>query len=230
MNSDRDSSRIDASPPHVGVLRPPFGCAGDLSPALVHAGIEALSTALRDPDIRVIVLGGGADALRLPLPPRLAPEVVDALHDWVLALADADKPTIAAVDGEASGAGLALALGCDMLVASRRARLVPDPDAPASGWAAGALWFAARRLPRPALLAWALEGRALGASEAAALGLACRVAEPGQALEQALALATTLAAADPSRLAQLRRRVDASAAAPLHHVLADERALILAGR
>ncbi|OIR02733.1 putative enoyl-CoA hydratase echA8 [mine drainage metagenome] len=162
----------------VCVLNLQLGSAGPaMTPETAHAGIEALSTALRDPDIGVIVLTGSAEQFcaGVPAPARPAgemprdgnaPAFIDALHDWLLALRESDKLTIAAVEGQASGAGLALALACDLIVAARHARFVLPAAGQASGRNAGALWLAAQSLPRSALAELSLLDAAMPAERA----------------------------------------------------------------
>jgi enoyl-CoA hydratase len=104
------------------------------------------------------------------------------------------KPVIAAIEGHAVAGGLELALWCDLRVAARDAVLgvfnrrfgVPLID------------LGTVRLPRLIGQSRALEliltGRPLGAEEAHTIGLVNHLAEPGQALETALELASRLAA------------------------------------
>jgi len=103
------------------------------------------------------------------------------------------KPVVAAISGYAVAGGLELALWCDLRVVERSAVLgvfcrrfgVPLIDG-------GTV-----RLPRLIGLSRALDliltGRAVGAEEALAMGLANRVVDDGQALDAALALAQQLA-------------------------------------
>ncbi len=103
------------------------------------------------------------------------------------------KPVIAAVEGYAVGGGLELALWCDLRVAARDAVFgvfnrrfgVPLID------------LGSVRLPRlighSRAMDLILTGRAVPAEEALAMGLVNRLAEPGRALDEALAEARRLA-------------------------------------
>ena len=201
--------------------------AGAMPPPAIAAGIEALSTALRDPEIRVVVL-----VLRCldngPSQTPATPAQVDAMHDWLLALWDSDKATVAAVDGEADGAALALALACDLLVTSREARLRLQPRLQHSGRAAAAGWLAAQRLPGSAASALCL-GCELDAVRAHAMGLVAELAPARLAREQAMALARRLAGQPAQALAGVKHQLAARAGQGLAEVLAGERARWLGG-
>jgi enoyl-CoA hydratase len=117
----------------------------------------------------------------------------------------ADKPLIAAIEGFAVAGGLELALACDLIVAARGARLgIPEVKRSLVA-AGGALLRLPRTLPRNVAMEMALTGDPIDAERAHALGLVNRLAEPGQALETALALAETIAANGPLALAATKR-------------------------
>ncbi len=217
-----------ADEPRVSLLELSVSAdAGAMPTPAIAAGIEALSTALRDPDIGVVVLvlrcqdGGAAQA-------PATPAQVDAMHDWLLALWDSDKTTVAALDGDADGAALALALACDLLVASREARLRLQPRLQHAGRCAAAGWLAAQRLPAAAASALCL-GCELDAVRAHAMGLVAELAPARMAREQAMALARRLAGEPAQALAEVKRQLAARAPQGLAEVLAGERARWLGG-
>ena len=103
-----------------------------ITPELYDALPAALNEAAADPAIGAIVFAGDGDffcaggdlrqlATRrdLTVPQRL--EKIGRLHDQIRALRACPKPVIAAVEGGAAGAGMSLALACDMLVAAQDA-------------------------------------------------------------------------------------------------------------
>jgi enoyl-CoA hydratase len=117
----------------------------------------------------------------------------------------ADKPLIAAIEGFAVAGGLEVALACDLIVASRGARLgVPEVKRSLVA-AGGALLRLPRALPRPIAMELALTGDPIPAERAYELGLVNRLTEPGQALDAALELARTIAANGPLALAATKR-------------------------
>ena len=117
----------------------------------------------------------------------------------------ASKPTIAAVEGWCLAGGFELALWCDLRIVGRTATFgfferrfgVPLVDG------------GTQRLPRIVGLGRALDliltGRAVGAEEARAIGLATELVDPGAALTRALELAEALAAVPQPTMLSDRR-------------------------
>jgi 2-(1,2-epoxy-1,2-dihydrophenyl)acetyl-CoA isomerase len=174
--------------------------------AALKAGLQAaLQQAAEDDAVRAVVLTGNGRAfcvgqdLRELLPIYAAPdadlgETVEAFNRCALALAGLHKPTVAAVNGVAAGAGASLAFACDFRLMADTASfsmafakigLVPDT---------GASWS----LPRLVGYAKALEILTLAdpvsAAEAARLGLVTRVVPAASLLAEASAFAGELAA------------------------------------
>ncbi len=117
----------------------------------------------------------------------------------------AEKPLIAAIEGFAVAGGLEVALACDLIVAARGARLgIPEVKRGLVA-AAGALLRLPRRIPYHVAMELALTGDPIDAERAAELGLVNRLAEPGEAVEVALALARQIAANGPLALAASKR-------------------------
>jgi enoyl-CoA hydratase len=103
------------------------------------------------------------------------------------------KPLIAAVEGFALAGGLEIALTCDLLVASRGARLgIPEVNVGLFA-AGGALMRLPRRLPYGVAMEMALTSEPIDAERAFEYGLVTRLVEPGQAVETAMALAERIA-------------------------------------
>lgn len=115
------------------------------------------------------------------------------------------KPLVAAVEGFALAGGLEIALVCDLIVAARGIR-VGIPEARRGLFAAGGAML---RLPRRVGLGRALElaltADPVSSEEAHAMGLVDRLAEPGRALADALALAERIAKNAPLALALSKR-------------------------
>jgi enoyl-CoA hydratase len=116
-----------------------------------------------------------------------------------------DKPMIAAIEGFAVAGGLEVALACDLIVASRGARLgIPEVKRSLVA-AGGALMRLPRALPRNVALEMALTGDPIDAERAYALGLVNRLTEPGDAVDTARRLAGSIAGNGPLALAATKR-------------------------
>lgn len=161
-------------------------------------GWEDLRSAFLDfetSDQRVLVISGadGDFCAGADLDPAATGESgVVSLHRRMRRVAGAatalhrlSKPTIAAVDGAAVGAGMNLALGCDVVVATTRARfseifvrrgLTPD---------FGGSWLLPRVVGLQRAKELVLSGRIVEAEEARQIGLCIEVVAPGQLEERA---------------------------------------------
>jgi enoyl-CoA hydratase len=112
----------------------------------------------------------------------------------------ARKPVIAAIEGFAVAGGFEVALGCDLIVAARGARLgIPEVKRSLVA-AAGALFRLPRRIPYHLAMELALTGDPIDAERAHELGLVNRLAEPGAALDTALELAAQIVKNGPLAL------------------------------
>ena len=130
-------------------------------------------------------------------------------------LAALPMPTIAAIEGNALGGGLELALACDLRVASARAKLgLPEVRLaviPGSG--------GTQRLPRVVGLARAKEliltGKVLDADEAAAIGLVHEVVPAGEAVARATEIGEEIAARGPIAVREAKRLLNDALDRPL---------------
>ena len=188
----------------------------------------ALTQAIDDPEVRVIVITGAGKAFcaggdvkamqeakeqkrERPLMERVAP----GRDRSVLLMRESPKPLIAAVNGAAAGAGMNIALGCDIRLASTTARFSQafvrrglHPD-----W--GGTYF----LPRIVGMAKAAEmiftGQIISAAEALRLGIVRSVHEPEQLLPTTYELAAKIAAGPPIAIRLARRALYHNADADL---------------
>jgi enoyl-CoA hydratase/carnithine racemase len=137
-------------------------------------------------------------------------------------LARLPVPTIAAIQADALGGGLELALCCDLRVADERAKLgLPEVRLgvmPGSG--------GTQRLPRVVGIAKAKElilmGEIISAAEAAEIALVNRVVPEGRSLEEAVAMAETIAARGPIAVREAKRALDLAGDTTLDEGLAAE--------
>jgi 2-(1,2-epoxy-1,2-dihydrophenyl)acetyl-CoA isomerase len=179
---------------------------------------DGLMQAARDPAIRAVVITGagrgfcvGQDLQEFA---SGAGDVADNLrrnyHRNVLAIRALEKPVIAAVNGPAAGAGLSLALACDVRVASDAASFVPAfisiglvPDS-------GGTWLARRLLGTARAFEWLTTGRRLGAEEARTWGIVSEVVPAAELAERATEVAHLFAAMPTRAVWQTKRLLDAA--------------------
>jgi enoyl-CoA hydratase/carnithine racemase len=192
---------------------------------------RALAEIESDPDVRCVVVTGtgerafcaGSDVKEFEALKGRVGEGKLLLEKAVYRrLARLPVPTIAAIQGDALGGGLELALCCDLRVADEGAQLgLPEVRLgvmPGSG--------GTQRLPRVVGLAKAKEliltGEIISAAEAAEIGLVNRVAPPGRALDEARATAATIAARGPLAVREAKRALDVAGDVSLDDGLAYE--------
>ncbi|MDP9877658.1 enoyl-CoA hydratase [Variovorax boronicumulans] len=111
------------------------------------------------------------------------------------------KPLIAAVEGYALGGGLELCLSCDLIVASRAARMGLTEVRHSVCATGGGLFRLPRRIPYHIAMEVALSGEPREASFYHQHGLVNRLVEPGCALQEAMVLAERLMESAPLALA-----------------------------
>jgi enoyl-CoA hydratase len=122
----------------------------------------------------------------------------------------AEKPLIAAIEGFAVAGGFEVALSCDLIVAARGARL-GIPEAKRSLVAAGgALLRLPRRIPYHVAMELALTGDPIDAERGYELGIVNRLAEPGGAVDAAIALAGEVVRNGPLALKASKKIVQSS--------------------
>ncbi|TVT47519.1 enoyl-CoA hydratase [Amycolatopsis rhizosphaerae] len=193
--------------------------------AALHEAIRAVGG---DPEVRVVVVTGaggdfcaGADLSgdregRHPLARmRWINEIALSLHEL-------DKPTIAKVDGVAVGAGWNLALGCDLVVATPRARFSQIFAQRGLSLDFGGSWLLPKLVGMQQAKRLALLAEFIDAEEAARLGLVTWV-RPESELDTFVAdLAVRLAALPPVALAQSKSLLHQGADSTLREALENE--------
>lgn len=200
--------------------------------------LAALKAAGRDDAARAVVITGegrafcsGAD-LRGGSGERAFRRVLSAEYNpLITAVRELPKPVIAAVNGVAAGAGMSLALACDLVYAADDARfvlaflrigLVPD---------SGLTRTLVRAMGRHRAAALIFSGEPLGAAEAQAVGLVNDVVPGDQLLAAVRAAAASLASGPTTAIGLAKRAINHAEDALLSESLGMEAALQeLAGR
>lgn len=122
-----------------------------------------------------------------------------------------DKPLIAAVEGQALGGGLEIALACDCIVAAEDARFGLPEVTRGLVAAAGGVVRLPRRIPQNVAMELVITGEPVGAQRARELGLVNRVVAPGRAVAAARKLAAVVAGNAPLAVRTSKRIVADSA-------------------
>jgi 2-(1,2-epoxy-1,2-dihydrophenyl)acetyl-CoA isomerase len=120
------------------------------------------------------------------------------------------KPTIAAVDGVAVGAGMNLALGCDVVVATSRARFSEIFVRRGLTVDFGGSWLLPRIVGMQRAKELALSGRIVDAEEALRMGLVTVVVEPDQLRSAATEMAESFLAGAPKAQMFAKQALNAS--------------------
>lgn len=196
---------------------------------------DALSHLQADPFARVLLLTGagrgfcaGQDLADRVVSPEGEPTDLGASIErfyapLVLTLRNLPLPVLCAVNGVAAGAGVSLALACDLVIAKQSASFIQSfarlglmPDT-------GGTYFLPRLVGTARAMGLALLGEKLSAPQAAEWGLIWRSVEDDLFDAEVDALLTQLAAAPTRGLARTRQAIYASSSSTLEEQLLRER-------
>jgi enoyl-CoA hydratase len=177
---------------------------------------ECVATVRADPDTRVLVITGAGKSFcagaNLPQIFSAEDRSVAELRDHLrriyasfLGVRDLQVPTVAAVNGHAIGAGLNLALACDMAVAGTDAKFGATFSKIGLHPGGGCTYFLVQRLGPQRAMRLLLDGATLDAQEAVQAGLALSVHE--DPLGAATEWAHEIAGRDPHLVADIKTSV-----------------------
>jgi enoyl-CoA hydratase/carnithine racemase len=207
-----------------------------ISGPMLQSFSRALRDADADPDVRVIIITGagrgfcaGLDLKDLTAGTGIGANgggglaaKFDLANSPPVVLHTTDKPVICALNGPAAGYGMDLALGCDIRIASRQAKLAAVFCKRGVLPESGGSWL----LPR--LIGWAkateiaFRGQVLGAEESLAVGLVNQVVEHDQLMPASLTMAAEIAANAPLAVQATKRMMrlglEETFEANVHHV------------
>ena len=189
-----------------------------LSKALRRALYDGLKSLEADPEVRVIILTGagdraftaGLDLKELGSDPggMSAANAASADANPVKAIETCSKPVIGAINGVAITGGFEVALACDILIASERARFA-DTHARVGilpGW--GLSQKLSRLIGVYRAKELSLSGNFIDAKTAEAWGLVNRVVAPEDLLPQARRLAQDIASVPADAVQQYKKLID----------------------
>jgi len=178
----------------------------------------SLREAKQDDSVRVIILTGNGDTfcsggdIREMAEGRLhawgmKKFLWEGVHRIALTLEDLDKPIIAAINGAAMGAGMDMALMCDLRVCSDKARLAESYIRMGLIPGDGGAYFLPRLVGTSKALELLLTGDVLTASEALSMGIVNRVVSHDALMEETMKLAMQIADKPPLAVRMMKRTV-----------------------
>jgi 2-(1,2-epoxy-1,2-dihydrophenyl)acetyl-CoA isomerase len=143
--------------------------------------------------------------------PDLARHLEEEFHPMVRAVAECAVPIVAAVNGVAAGAGMGLALGCDIRIMAESSYLTSAFTAIGLAPDSGSTWLLPRIAGVSLAMEMALTNRRMPASEALARGLCAGVTADGEVVDKALEYAIKLADLSTDALVATRKLIRGSA-------------------
>ena len=189
---------------------------------------EAFKEADRDSAVRCIVLRGagekafcsGQDLKEHAGSKRSLKESLEKSYNpLVRKMRSIEKPVIGMINGVAAGAGLSVALACDMRIMSSTAKLIEVfiriglvPDS-------GSHWFLPRLVGMAKAFEYASTGRDISADEAERVGLVNRSVPPDQLEKATMELATSFAKAPTKAIGLIKRTLNKALASDLDTIL-----------
>jgi enoyl-CoA hydratase/carnithine racemase len=216
--SSEHSDLLSENPPHLRVERPSPGVVlitldnptqrNAMSDEMTRSWVAAIEELKADPSVRCVVVTGAGSAFSsggnvswlaghgASTVPDLRDGMLAFYRAW-LTIRDLEVPTIAAINGHAIGAGLCIAMACDLRFASASAKMgAPFVKLGIHPGMASTYLFpevVGEAIARDLLLT----GRLVEGEEAQRLGLVSRVLPQGELLDTALAAAAGIAATAP---------------------------------
>ncbi|MFT6887748.1 MAG: 2-(1,2-epoxy-1,2-dihydrophenyl)acetyl-CoA isomerase [Paracoccaceae bacterium] len=202
--------------------------------AELHEGLRNAFTRAESPEIRAVIVTGAGRGFcagqdlgeRKPVAGEAPRDAGDSLranyNPLILKIRALEKPVIAAVNGVAAGAGVNLALACDIVLAATSASfiqafakigLIPD---------AGGTWTLPRLIGEARAKALMLTAQPITADQAADWGMIWKSVPDEFLMDEARALATGFAAAPTFALGQAKLALQASATNTLAEQLEEE--------
>lgn len=203
---------------------------GDIvSPALR----DVLLTLDGDADVRIVVItgagkafcsGGDVSGMGSGIGPKAPPE--DRVRDLqrkqealTLRLHELSKPTIASLPGAAAGAGMSIALACDIRIAAKSAFLVTGFGRVGLSGDYGGSWFLTQLVGPAKAKELYLTGRRIQAEEALALGLVNRIVPDADLVDATTDLAKLIANGPPLAQRFMKENVNRATTADLRTCL-----------
>jgi enoyl-CoA hydratase len=185
-----------------------------LTPGLVDEIVAAVASLNADEEVGALVVTGAGTAFcagadlgnlaELAASPDHSKEVLRAIYEAFLAVRTCPLPTIAAVNGPAVGAGVNLALVCDVRITSPRARFDSRFAQIGLHPGGGHEWMLDRLVGRQTAAAMAMFGERIDGERAVALGLAWQCVAEEELVDTAVGMAARAASVPRDLMAEIK--------------------------
>jgi enoyl-CoA hydratase/carnithine racemase len=195
-----------------------------MTPELGGALRDAVASLRADPTVRAVVVTGNGGAFSAGGDLRMLERMRGASRDEsrafmlgfyarYLSILELEVPTIAAIEGPAIGAGLCVALACDLCIVAEDSKLALNFVQLGLHPGMGATYLAPRRIGPQRAAELLLTGRRFDGREAATMGIALRAVGASRVRDEARALARSIASNAPLAVRALKQAfaVDRSA-------------------
>lgn len=187
---------------------------------MVRDIVSAMDSAESDPNVRVVIVTGAPPAFcagaNLGNLAEATRESLLDIYEGFLRIARSPLPTIAAVNGAAVGAGMNLALGCDLRIAGKSAKFDTRFLQLGLHPGGGNTWMQLRIAGLQTTMATALFGEVLDGEAANAAGLAWKCVADDELMPTARAVAAKAAAAPKELLTAMKRTIMGIGNVPTH--------------
>jgi len=202
-----------------------------LSSPMIDALLEALPRLAADPRIAVVVLtgagrgfcaGGDVKSMAEGSSQMSVEDAVQRLRGRMEVsrlLHEIPKPTIAMVNGPAAGAGLAMALACDLRIAAQSARFITAFAKVGFSGDFGGSYFLSKLVGTAKARELYYTGEALDSAQALALGIVSRVVPDSELDDATMALAKRLASGPSIALGLMKQNFNAAETGTLSELL-----------
>jgi len=187
---------------------------------MVSEIVAAMNAAESDPNVRVVIVTGtppafcaGANLGNLAEATR---ESLLGIYEGFLRVARSPLPTIAAVNGAAVGAGMNLALGCDVRIAARSAKFDSRFLQLGLHPGGGNTWMQLRIAGMQTTMASVAFGEVLDGEAALRAGLVWRCVEDDALMTTAREFATKAAGAPKELLESIKKTIVEIGSVPTH--------------
>lgn len=185
---------------------------------MAWAFLEACDEVAARPASRVLVLSGegrtfmaGVDLQQmLAAPGQIVEDLIEPMNQAIQTLNAMDTLVLGSLQGPIAGAGMSIALACDLAIAATTCRFNFACLQAGTSCQLGASWHLPRLVGLRTAMEIALLNEPLKASQAAAMGLVNKVVPPGQLASEIACLAKRLSEAAAPAPGQLKRLMQQS--------------------